>query len=66
VSTETKEEDHLSEVIEFHVGIAMNPRDHPHGGGSKGRQAKSPWGWLTKGPKTGRKKWYVIKERWRQ
>lgn len=34
-------------------GVAMNPCDHPHGGG-EGRKsplvaAKSPWGWLTKG-----------------
>jgi len=33
-------------------GVAMNPCDHPHGGG-EGRKsplasAKSPWGWLTK------------------
>jgi len=34
-------------------GVAMNPCDHPHGGG-EGRKsppaaARSPWGWLTKG-----------------
>lgn len=37
-------------------GVAMNPRDHPHGGGrgkSKGnRHPCSPWGKLTKGKKT--------------
>ncbi|KAG4305146.1 hypothetical protein PORY_001316 [Pneumocystis oryctolagi] len=37
-------------------GVAMNPRDHPHGGGrgkSKGnRQPCSPWGKLAKGKKT--------------
>jgi large subunit ribosomal protein L2 len=42
----------------------MNPVDHPHGGGRKskgGKAARSPWGWLTKGPKTvKRKKWFVV------
>ena len=37
-------------------GVAMNPVDHPHGGGegktSGGRPSVSPWGKLTKGPKT--------------
>ncbi|KAG5438483.1 hypothetical protein PCANB_002587 [Pneumocystis canis] len=37
-------------------GVAMNPRDHPHGGGrgkSKGnRHPCSPWGKLAKGKKT--------------
>ena len=37
-------------------GVAMNPVDHPHGGGegktSGGRNPCSPWGWLTKGYKT--------------
>ncbi len=37
-------------------GVAMNPVDHPMGGGegrtSGGRQPCSPWGWLTKGKKT--------------
>ena len=37
-------------------GVAMNPVDHPHGGGegrtSGGRHPTSPWGWKTKGPKT--------------
>ncbi len=37
-------------------GVAMNPHDHPHGGG-EGRKsppaaARSPWGWLTKGTPT--------------
>ncbi|KAJ2994115.1 hypothetical protein HDV02_001852 [Globomyces sp. JEL0801] len=50
-------------------GIAMSPVDHPHGGGGKskgGKAARSPWGWLTKGPKTvKRNKWYVITPRWK-
>lgn len=37
-------------------GVAMNPIDHPHGGGegrtSGGRHPVSPWGWKTKGHKT--------------
>lgn len=37
-------------------GVAMNPVDHPHGGGegrsSGGRNPVSPWGFLTKGKKT--------------
>lgn len=37
-------------------GVAMNPVDHPLGGGegksSGGRINCSPWGWKTKGPKT--------------
>ncbi len=37
-------------------GVAMNPVDHPHGGGegktSAGRHPVSPWGQLTKGYKT--------------
>jgi len=40
-------------------GVAMNPVDHPHGGGegrSKGHQSQSPWGWITKGHKTRKKK----------
>jgi large subunit ribosomal protein L2 len=40
-------------------GIAMNPVDHPHGGGegrSKGNQPQSPWGTPTKGYKTRGKK----------
>jgi large subunit ribosomal protein L2 len=38
----------------------MNPIDHPHGGGegktSGGRCSVTPWGILTKGYKTNRKK----------
>jgi len=41
-------------------GVAMNPCDHPHGGGegktSALRAAKSPWGWLTKGTPSKKKK----------
>ncbi len=41
-------------------GVAMNPVDHPHGGGegktSGGRHPVSPWGWSTKGMKTRNKK----------
>ena len=36
-------------------GIAMNPVDHPHGGGegrSKGNHPQTPWGQPTKGYKT--------------
>ena len=37
-------------------GSAMNPIDHPHGGGEgktgPGRHPTTPWGKLTKGPKT--------------
>lgn len=37
-------------------GVAMNPVDHPHGGGqgktSGGRPSVTPWGWSTKGRKT--------------
>jgi large subunit ribosomal protein L2 len=37
-------------------GTAMNPVDHPHGGGEGrtkgGRHPVSPWGWCTKGMKT--------------
>ena len=37
-------------------GVAMNPVDHPHGGGqgktSGGRPGSTPWGVLTKGYKT--------------
>lgn len=38
-------------------GVAMNPVDHPHGGGrgkSKGRISQTPWGKPTKGYKTRR------------
>ena len=41
-------------------GVAMNPIDHPHGGGegktSGGRHSVSKWGILTKGYVTKRKK----------
>lgn len=41
-------------------GVAMNPVDHPHGGGegrsSGGRCSVTPWGKLTKGKKTGKKR----------
>ncbi len=41
-------------------GTAMNPVDHPHGGGEGkakgGRHPVSPWGMPTKGYKTRRKK----------
>jgi large subunit ribosomal protein L2 len=41
-------------------GVAMNPVDHPMGGGegksSGGRHPCSPWGWKTKGKKTRLKK----------
>ena len=37
-------------------GVAMNPVDHPMGGGegrtSGGRPSVSPWGWNTKGRRT--------------
>ncbi len=50
-------------------GIAMNPVDHPHGGGegrAKGNHPQSPWGMPTKGyrtrhnPRTDR---YIVKRR---
>lgn len=41
-------------------GVAMNPCDHPHGGGegrkSPRRAQVSPWGWKTKGTPSKRKK----------
>ena len=41
-------------------GVAMNPVDHPHGGGegktSGGRHPVSPWGTPTKGFKTRKNK----------
>ncbi|NPA40954.1 MAG: 50S ribosomal protein L2 [Aquificae bacterium] len=42
-------------------GTAMNPVDHPHGGGegrTRGKHPESPWGWKTKGYKTRRGKKY--------
>ncbi|ACM92608.1 ribosomal protein L2 [Nautilia profundicola AmH] len=50
-------------------GIAMNPVDHPHGGGegrSKGNHPVTPWGMPTKGYKTRKKKQsdkYIISRR---
>jgi len=40
-------------------GVAMNPCDHPHGGG-EGKKSppsaqRSPWGWLTKGTSSKKK-----------
>jgi large subunit ribosomal protein L2 len=41
-------------------GSAMNPIDHPHGGGegktNSGRHPVTPWGFPTKGAKTRKKK----------
>ena len=64
--------DHMNEVIgkagrnrhkgrRPHVrGVAMNPIDHPHGGGegktSGGRHPVTPWGFPTKGKKTRKNK----------
>lgn len=46
-------------------GVAMNPVDHPHGGGegktSGGRCSVSPWGKLTKGKPTVKKKNYFLR-----
>jgi large subunit ribosomal protein L2 len=51
-------------------GVAMNPIDHPHGGGegktSGGRHPVSPWGLPTKGYKTRNNKRtqrFIIKRR---
>ena len=51
-------------------GVAMNPIDHPHGGGegktSGGRPSVSPWGKLTKGVNTRKKqknKFYIFERR---
>jgi large subunit ribosomal protein L2 len=50
-------------------GVAMNPVDHPHGGGegrSKGNHPQSPWGMPTKGYKTRKKKpsdQYIVSRR---
>lgn len=50
-------------------GVAMNPVDHPHGGGegrSKGNHPVTPWGVPTKGYKTRKKKItdkFIIKRR---
>ena len=51
-------------------GVAMNPSDHPHGGGegrtSGGRHPVTPWGKGTKGNKTRRNKAtqkYILRSR---
>ena len=51
-------------------GVAMNPIDHPHGGGegktSAGRDPVSPWGVLSKGYKTRKNKQtnkFIVKRR---
>ncbi|MBT3182725.1 MAG: 50S ribosomal protein L2 [Deltaproteobacteria bacterium] len=51
-------------------GSAMNPVDHPHGGGegrtTGGRNPVSPWGWCTKGMKTRknpRTQRFIVKDR---
>jgi large subunit ribosomal protein L2 len=51
-------------------GVAMNPVDHPHGGGegksSGGRHPSTPWGKPTKGYKTRRQKpsdRYIVRRR---
>mgnify|MGYP001501262829 CR=1 FL=1 len=51
-------------------GVAMNPVDHPHGGGegrtSGGRHPVTPWGVSTKGKKTRKNKRtdvYILKRR---
>ena len=51
-------------------GVAMNPVDHPHGGGegktSGGRHPVTPWGIPTKGKKTRKKKpsdKYIVRRR---
>ena len=52
-------------------GVAMNPVDHPHGGG-EGKASKgnphpvSPWGWITIGYKTRKNKRtdnFIVKRR---
>ena len=55
--------------IRPHVrGVAMNPVDHPHGGGegktSGGRPSVSLWGWITKGKSTSKlKNKFIVKNR---
>jgi len=51
-------------------GVAMNPIDHPHGGGegrtSGGRHPVTPWGVPTKGKKTRKNKGtdqYIVRRR---
>ncbi len=48
-------------------GVAMNPHDHPHGGG-EGKKSPpagqlSPWAWLTKGTPSLKKKWQKKKKK---
>jgi large subunit ribosomal protein L2 len=52
-------------------GVAMNPVDHPHGGGegrAKGRHPVTPWGTPTKGYRTRSKKKssskFIVKRRY--
>ncbi len=45
--------------------MAKNACDHPHGGG-EGRKSqpsspRSPWGWLTSGTATNKKKYQILK-----
>ena len=54
-------------------GVAMNPVDHPMGGGegrsSGGRHPCSPWGWPTKGYRTRRKKpsdAFIVRRRYKK
>jgi large subunit ribosomal protein L2 len=54
-------------------GVAMNPIDHPHGGGegrtSGGRHPVTPWGKPTKGKKTRKNKFtsvFIVKSRHRK
>jgi large subunit ribosomal protein L2 len=44
-------------------GVAMNPIDHPHGGGEgkKSGSSKTPWGKSNRGAKTSRSKFKKIK-----
>jgi large subunit ribosomal protein L2 len=51
-------------------GVAMNPCDHPHGGGegkkSPPKAQRSPWGWLTKGTPSIKKKYIKRKKMYRK
>ncbi len=54
-------------------GVAMNPVDHPMGGGegksSGGRHPCSPWGWPTKGYRTRRRKpsdAFIVRRRYKK
>ena len=48
-------------------GVAMNPCDHPHGGGEGKKSgsvaARSPWGWITKGKVVTNKKKFLIRKK---